>query len=487
MGLLALLLFAAFVRATPPSKHPLSHLSCASLSLSEQCSCETTRLRGASVSVAREEGRKATLSPTVLPSSLQVVEGEEGRELQFHGDVTLGEIIEVLQSVKLEADPGTWLVTYVLGGDPSERLYKFVGNSEAGCVKEPCSWEEGQAACADPRRWYLDLGVGYLATVTSEEEQQKVRRTTGAAAWLGGYQYLEDTAWRWVTGPEGCAPYPPNATGAVRSACDLGYPFEDTGFMACRKTTAECQRGTPFNYTKWATLEPNDFKGVDGECLLCLNTGEDFLGLVDTAFGVGWNDFPHKYHTIKGMVCEWGGVDAGCLPSRSGRVLVDPAGFHVVLNGKVVPPSPKGSLRDVPWHFTNSVGEWVSPPGEVELWCPVPCEVFLAVIATAPSEAVVSLIEEGWEVGRCAPLYYDEGWVPMHGLRRVFPAGKLVAFRVSATFALIPAEDSHRCEALDQKTCPTRDGCEWRGSCYRVWCPPLRPPAEPPCQCHMFA
>jgi hypothetical protein len=55
----------------------------------------------------------------------------------------------------------------------------------------PKTWNDAKAACAT-------LG-GYLATVTSQEEQKYVL-SKGGQAWLGAADEAQEGAWRWITG-----------------------------------------------------------------------------------------------------------------------------------------------------------------------------------------------------------------------------------------------------------------------------------------------
>ncbi|WP_417913420.1 lectin-like protein [Candidatus Electronema sp. TJ] len=126
----------------------------------------------------------------------------------------------------------------------------------------PLTWSEAKAACAA-------LG-GYLATVTSPEEQKYVT-SKGANAWLGATDEVQDGTWRWIT-------------------------------------------GEPCNWTNWNSGEPNECDG-----------GEDFLQLWPNGT---WNDNGGpgggKDATLP-YICEWNG--------RSSAPWL-PAMYQFLLKGK---------------------------------------------------------------------------------------------------------------------------------------------------------
>lgn len=123
------------------------------------------------------------------------------------------------------------------------------------------TWNDAKAACAA-------LG-GYLATVTSQEEQKYVT-SKGAYAWLGAADETQEGAWKWIT-------------------------------------------GEPWSYTNWSGGEPND-----------LNGGEDCLHLWPDGT---WNDNGgpgSSKDTALPYICEWsnGSPAASWLPAMY-KLLLD--------------------------------------------------------------------------------------------------------------------------------------------------------------------
>lgn len=127
----------------------------------------------------------------------------------------------------------------------------------------PLTWSEAKAACET-------LG-GYLATVTSQEEQKYVT-SKGANAWLGAADEAQEGAWKWITGEQ-------------------------------------------WNWTNWNSGEPNECDG-----------GEDFLQLWSNGT---WNDSGGPgggKDTALPYICEWNGGS----PAASWL----PAMYKLLLNGK---------------------------------------------------------------------------------------------------------------------------------------------------------
>jgi hypothetical protein len=81
---------------------------------------------------------------------------------------------------------------------------------------------------------------GYLATITSDEENTFASNLAGIEAWLGGSDQAVEGEWRWMNGPE---------------------------------------VDQLFTYTNWASFEPNNTSG-----------GEDYLQTNHAGQAGKWND-----------------------------------------------------------------------------------------------------------------------------------------------------------------------------------------------------
>jgi len=139
----------------------------------------------------------------------------------------------------------------------NNHLYEFVADNSV-------DWVAAQAAAAARTR---DGLTGYLATITSAEENAFVTERLEGAGWMGGSDVETEDDWKWVTGPE---------TG--------------TSFWA-GGTDGSTVDG---EYANWAPGdEPNN--AGDEDCTQFLSGG---TGL--------WNDLPCTETTIDGYVVEYG-------------------------------------------------------------------------------------------------------------------------------------------------------------------------------------
>ena len=106
-------------------------------------------------------------------------------------------------------------------------------------ASSPISWDIAKAYC--------EQSGGYLATITSAEEQNNVVSQFGETyAWLGGYR-VSDTEWAWVT-------------------------------------------GEPFSYANWREDEPNNYNGVEN----CIGFYPDN----------GWNDYANSTSAVSNFILE---------------------------------------------------------------------------------------------------------------------------------------------------------------------------------------
>ena len=141
------------------------------------------------------------------------------------------------------------------------------------------TWSEAQQAVKqvsdeDPQNTH------YLATVTSQAEQDEINRQianyTGNALWLGGSDQVVEGEWRWVEGPEGLEDGGQGRlfwVAGVNSRGDVG------------------EIGTNGSYLNWNGGEPND-SGASEDALQMLKSS----GL--------WNDLPKDSTTLPGYLRE---------------------------------------------------------------------------------------------------------------------------------------------------------------------------------------
>jgi hypothetical protein len=184
-----------------------------------------------------------------------------GSLLEFSGTVSdVNAALVTLTYTRSSAGEDTLEMSLVESGEvffpDNGHLYKYVSNT--------LDWNAAQTAAAAQSQYGAD---GYLATITSESENNFVADRLLGAGWMGASDIASEGDWKWVTGPE------------------LGTSF-----------WSGAVNGTPVDerYNNWAAEEPNDFD-FNEDCgqFLASGSGE-------------WNDLPCSGHTLGGYVVEFG-------------------------------------------------------------------------------------------------------------------------------------------------------------------------------------
>ena len=159
------------------------------------------------------------------------------------------------------------------------------------------TWAKAKAAASTT---YYGL-QGYLATVTSENEQDFILsisdKTTHTSLWLGGSDEATPNTWKWVTGPEDGTIFYKN--GAAVSG----------------------------NYENWYTGQPDNYGGNE----TCLQFFTNQSGYTAGT----WNDRQNVYTT--GYIVEYGGMDGDPTINMT---------TTTTLNINVVRPEAPGGIVD---------------------------------------------------------------------------------------------------------------------------------------------
>ncbi len=168
----------------------------------------------------------------------------------------------------------------------------------------------GTAMAAASARSYFGLR-GYLATVTSAEENDFIRGFLSEEAWLGAMatqtpsspsnlagDYGVPRTWYWVTGPE------------------AGTPF----FSQVARCPGSGGAAVAGRYANWRSGEPNDFSLNPG----CAAPGTEAFGEFFT--DGTWNDYPYDNLTVHGYVVEYGGMPDDPTPVLSAVKELDVVG-----------------------------------------------------------------------------------------------------------------------------------------------------------------
>jgi len=152
------------------------------------------------------------------------------------------------------------------------------------------SWSDAKTA-AEARTLY---GMqGYLATITSAEENDFVAAKLAGNGWIGASDAGAEGVWKWVTGPEAGTQFS-NGSQAVNG-----------------------------QYENWAPGEPNDYN-FGGK----VPEGEEYIHFWGDGANKGtWNDFPNAVVpgfglSIAGYIVEYGGYQNETNPTISGTAVM---------------------------------------------------------------------------------------------------------------------------------------------------------------------
>jgi len=183
---------------------------------------------------------------------------------------------------------GTAQLTYIAKSEDGSLFFEGNGHFYEFVEAPGITWFEARDATASRT---LNGISGYLATVTSQAENDFISQKLKGQGWMGATDEEEDDVWKWVTGPE--------------SGMQFWQGKAD---------------GAPVNgmYTNWEASEPNDFRGV-GEKYAHFYADEGRIGQ--------WNDYAFNNSQVQGYVVEYGG------PSCEPKFTDDASVFVEVMEG----------------------------------------------------------------------------------------------------------------------------------------------------------
>ncbi|NVK02375.1 MAG: tandem-95 repeat protein, partial [Oceanospirillaceae bacterium] len=204
----------------------------------------------------------------------------------------------------------------------TQHYYEFVAYQTG----DDRTWDTAKTLAES--RTYLGLG-GYLATITSAEENAEVTAKLGGNGWFGASDAESEGIWKWVTGPEAGTQFWQDSTTAG--------------------TGSESYQGYTVNgmYANWASGEPNNADGGRG--------GEDVAHFYSS--NGTWNDFAAtNTSSIAGYIVEYGGLstDFSDKPEAAKlKIIVTPVNDAPVLDA----PTTISLTEDADWNtFSGETG-----------------------------------------------------------------------------------------------------------------------------------
>ncbi|POB00800.1 DUF4347 domain-containing protein, partial [Halopseudomonas oceani] len=151
------------------------------------------------------------------------------------------------------------------------------------------TWADAKAAAESRELFGLK---GYLATVTSAEENAFITPKLGGDGWMGASDAAVEGQWRWVTGPE---------------AGTLFWTGTGSG------------SSVDGNYENWGDGEPN-------------NAGEEDYAHFISSNG-NWNDYAFDNGAISGYIVEYGGAGFGTLEAATLDITINGVNDAPVVTG----------------------------------------------------------------------------------------------------------------------------------------------------------
>ncbi len=258
---------------------------------------------GETLGISGQSGTSGTIAETSINWNFNAAEGV----LTFTGTADNAAYQNALRLVTYSTTSTTPSTTprtvqfslgNLLSSPENGHFYEFVRFNNGDNI----TWTNSRAVAS--ARNYLGL-TGYLATITTQREQDFIATRVDGNGWIGASDATTANDWRWVTGPEG------------RANNNAGTPFW-SGLAAGQGGAV-----VPNGYANWQTNEPNNQGGNEAYGHIIGNAN----AYPNDSTAVGkWNDLADGgadgAFASQGYIVEYGGLETTPL-KLSGSISVN--------------------------------------------------------------------------------------------------------------------------------------------------------------------
>ena len=214
----------------------------------------------------------------ILPSGVSKNYNSSTGVLSFSGNINPNDLESIFRNVQIKttsSNAQNRKVTFMIGSavpyGQNNHYYEFVTN-------QGISFTDAKTAAENLTFYGLK---GYLATITSQEENNFVVSKLQGQGWFGASDAAQEGVWRWVSGPEAGTQF---WQGGINGSIVGGL------------------------YNNWAQGEPNNCCG-----------GENYIHFLTNG---QWNDYPLSLSSIQGYVVEYGGMPGdGCVKLTADKMV----------------------------------------------------------------------------------------------------------------------------------------------------------------------
>ena len=250
----------------------------------------------------------ASTLPAGVTSSFNATTGV----LSISGSMTDAEAQAILQSVQFSTTSTNLSnreIEFSLGSaqpfQTNGHFYEYISDSGI-------TWPAAEAAASNRSLYGLP---GYLATVTSQDENDFITAKLSGQGWIGASDAANENQWLWVTGPEAGTQF----WQGVSNGSVVGG-----------------------EYNNWNANEPNNS-----------GSGEDYAHFLTNGT---WNDYPFNSAVIDGYVVEYGGLtDASCVQLSATKIItVEDAEVACALPISLTSWQQEGDLSNGTWNLSNN-------------------------------------------------------------------------------------------------------------------------------------